>query len=453
MVSTSFFKIHMFCFTPHQNWSTIPFLLLVFLVYPSPSIPLTAQTSPDQQQNVNRAIKNGLRYLRRNQRRNGTWNMKHGNSYPAGETALTLLALLESGANPKHSSIRKALDFLTSYSPRKTYSVSIFLMALKQLFSPEKKQKKNNNSSTDQRSNSSGINPKSVSREARKRAVRSAEWLLGTMHPQGAWTYNRPQNSVQQRILSSSPHGFVLLNRKFNQNRSRTGQQSDWDHSNSQYGVLGLHAASLLGIRFHKNIWKTLLEHWIDKQSDKKKKLQLKWAPVQTNQNSGTQAVTVEKSTHARSWGYKGSSSRTRLSMTAAGVSSVQIAMHHLKKQNALPKSLRKKAKSALTSGLARIQQKLNGNFSFQDAQSSWNFYTIYGIERAMMLTKTGTLGGIDWYRKGASALLDLQNKDGSWGEKQEKIVSTCFALLFLNRSTTPTSTTFTPEPEIIQTK
>jgi hypothetical protein len=63
-------------------------------------------------------------------------------------------------------------------------------------------------------------------------------------------------------------------------------------------------------------------------------------------------------------------------------------------------------------------------------------------------------MGGLDWYGRGAEALLHTQSADGSWngfilgldadpkkaesGARVRRIVGTCFALLFLRKGTTP---------------
>jgi hypothetical protein len=47
-------------------------------------------------------------------------------------------------------------------------------------------------------------------------------------------------------------------------------------------------------------------------------------------------------------------------------------------------------------------------------------------------------MGEHDWYGRGAEYLLANQEKSGSWSESGPRIVTTCFALLFLKRGTKP---------------
>ena len=63
----------------------------------------------------------------------------------------------------------------------------------------------------------------------------------------------------------------------------------------------------------------------------------------------------------------------------------------------------------------------------------------LYGLERVGDLTSRHLIGKHDWYREGAEYLLRRQMVSGGWGGG---ILDTCFALLFLKRSTTPVATT-----------
>jgi len=63
------------------------------------------------------------------------------------------------------------------------------------------------------------------------------------------------------------------------------------------------------------------------------------------------------------------------------------------------------------------------------------HFYYLYAVERAGILYGTDKIGRFDWYREGASYLIINQFDDGSWNKKP---VDTCFAILFLRKSTRP---------------
>src|SRR5690606_2671588 len=57
----------------------------------------------------------------------------------------------------------------------------------------------------------------------------------------------------------------------------------------------------------------------------------------------------------------------------------------------------------------------------------------LWAIQRYCELKDLDRLGGRDWYREGAEHLVATQKADGGWGEA---IHDTCFALLFLRRTT-----------------
>ena len=70
---------------------------------------------------------------------------------------------------------------------------------------------------------------------------------------------------------------------------------------------------------------------------------------------------------------------------------------------------------------------------------SNWQFYYLYSLERACVLSVRANVGEHDWYREGAEHLLAHQRGAG-WqspsGDGPEN--ATCFAILFLTRATIP---------------
>ena len=71
-----------------------------------------------------------------------------------------------------------------------------------------------------------------------------------------------------------------------------------------------------------------------------------------------------------------------------------------------------------------------------------WLYYYLYAIERAGILSDMDKIGKLDWYKEGATFILDQQQSDGRWEEGSSyggNIKDTCFAILFLRRATAPT--------------
>ena len=67
---------------------------------------------------------------------------------------------------------------------------------------------------------------------------------------------------------------------------------------------------------------------------------------------------------------------------------------------------------------------------------TAWHFAHLWALERYGGLSGKQKIAGRDWYREGAAWLVDDQNADGSWSERSYELIDTCFALLFLRRST-----------------
>ena len=136
---------------------------------------------------VEQSIKAGVAYLLKQQRPNGGWGGE------TGESALTTLALLTAGETPQSEPMRRALEFLRSsrINPaHATYTIALNTMVFAAA-DPEK---------------------------YRDDIARNAEWLEQAQTRSGAWTYN--------------------LN---------SGRAGGGDNSNTQYALLGLHAASEAG--------------------------------------------------------------------------------------------------------------------------------------------------------------------------------------------------------------
>ena len=95
-------------------------------------------------------------------------------------------------------------------------------------------------------------------------------------------------------------------------------------------------------------------------------------------------------------------------------------------------------AARAMRDGLAW----LDGHWSVTgnpEAAKTWHYYYLYGLERVGVLSDRKWIGKHDWYREGATEILDHQAAGGAWqGAGMGPLVDTPFALLFLKRATMP---------------
>ncbi len=70
-----------------------------------------------------------------------------------------------------------------------------------------------------------------------------------------------------------------------------------------------------------------------------------------------------------------------------------------------------------------------------------WRTYWLWSLERAAAAAGAREIGGLDWHALGTAFLLEVQCDDGSWSDPEKPLQATCFALLFLTRSTRATLT------------
>lgn len=164
---------------------------------------------------VREAIERGVDYLKRQQRRDGSWPEHPG--FPGGTTALCTLALLESGVDPSQEPIQRALGYLRKIPPERTYVVALQTMAF----------------------------CRAEPKRDRLLITRNVKWLeqaqIAGGPGKGGWTYSLP----------GSP-----------EERNRTG-----DNSNSQFAVLALHEAERVGVPVSPQTWRLAKAHWEDWQN------------------------------------------------------------------------------------------------------------------------------------------------------------------------------------------
>lgn len=301
---------------------------------------------------VQRAIARGVRYLQRVQLADGSWPERY---YPGGETALATLALLQAGQSPADASMRAALEHVRAIPLEHTYVVSLKIMAL------------------------SKADPAKYRAEIRD----AARWLMRAQTQAGLWGYRL------------------------------TGGR--WDHSNSQYALLGLRAAAEAGVPVSGGVWARSRVRVIGTQND----------------DGG--------------WAYreKGTSYG---SMTAANVSNlvilggnVALPQERSFVNGVAPRCGKYRGNRPLIKGLAWL-----GRF-FQADQNpgrgnAFEYYWLYAAERAGILSGRQYFGRHDWYREGAAELVRTQLPDGSWAGRggHLPIADTAFGLLFLAKGHKP---------------
>jgi hypothetical protein len=286
-------------------------------------------------------------------------------------TSLAALALLSADEEPDSPAIRKALEYLRRFGPgdlHSTYAISLQTMVY------------------------AAADPASDA----GRIAANAEWLQeAQLKPgdpakwPGSWGY-------------AESH------------RARPG-----DNSNTQYALLGLQAASDVGVPIDPTVWQ---------------RARLYWELCQKRDGS---------------WAYTPDSNIPTASMTCAGISSLVTtsAARGLDRgdeflDNAV---IHNCGAGGGDSHLKRGIDWLATHFQVDEnfgAGKQWVFYYLYGLERAGRLAGVRNFGEHDWYHLGARKLVSEQQKD-SWAWRgalveSDNVLSTSFALLFLAKGRAP---------------
>ena len=131
--------------------------------------------------------------------------------------------------------------------------------------------------------------------------------------------------------------------------------------------------------------------------------------------------------------------------MTTAGLASLAIIKERLAALDALDRKTGRSIDEAMLGGLGWLTHHFTVDRN-PGAKIGWHYYYLYGLERVGSMLGRPHVGTHDWYREGAEVLLGDQLAEGRWpasadaltAEHEDEILQTCFALLFLRRSTVP---------------
>jgi Domain of unknown function (DUF4159)/Prenyltransferase and squalene oxidase repeat len=317
---------------------------------------------------VERAIREGVRYLRSIQRGDGSWADVE-NDARTGVTSIVTLALLTAGERPDSPVIRKSLEYLRGFTPsdlHSTYAISLQTMVF------------------------AAADPERDT----LRIAANVQWLENAQIKPGdqqlwpgAWSYSDSK-------------------------RGRPG-----DNSNSQYALLGLHAASEAGVQIKPTVWELARIYW-----ERCQKID-------------------------GSWAYTPESPSSTSSMTCAGLSSLIIVGQRtfqgeeFLQGEAIQNCGKGGANKHLRAGIDWLANHFQVGQNFGAGQQ-WKYYYLYGLERAGRLSGVRFFGQHDWYRLGAEELVHEQNKlRGFWQGmlvEAEPVLATSFAVLFLAKGRAP---------------
>jgi len=320
---------------------------------------------------------------------------------------LVLLTLSHAKVDPADEVFQKGLQKLESTKLQYTYRVAALAMALQR------------------------IDPVKYA----DRLAHCAQWLVDTQLPEGEWGYpdtlktpeerpkpvevEAPKPALEPR-KGAKPGGTQasVVIRRSPATRA-LNLKAKGDLSNAQFAVLGLKACADAGIEIPRFTWESALRYFLKTQ----------------NRDGG--------------WGYyfSGMKDKSYASMTSAGVCSVAICRAGLKLRDPLKDP-------AVQAGLVWLGQNFKADENAFATKSHvadperWLYYYLYSIERAGRIAGVDELGRKPWYPIGAEFLLRSQKADGSWWTGLPAVqwkeagdletADTCFAILFLTKSTPP---------------
>ncbi|MDA1052436.1 MAG: DUF4159 domain-containing protein [Planctomycetota bacterium] len=207
------------------------------------------------------------------------------------------------------------------------------------------------------------------------------------------------------------------------------GTDGSGDNSNTQFALLALHEAERVGVEVKRETWEAALDYWLRTQRADGSWSYLELEPTIVN-------IAPEPSTG---------------SMTCAGIGCVVICASKLHSGDArvIGNSVECCGTQSEDDAVERAMQWLSRHFSTSRNPSAINlrrshlYYYLYAVERVGRLTGRRFIGRHDWYREGATSLLDMHDDfRGLWSgaapAEDVPAVATSLALLFLSKGRRP---------------
>jgi hypothetical protein len=331
-----------------------------------------ANATPEQ---VDGAIKKAIGYLY-SQQANGNWevvpqrNMRapqwdvQGNQW-GGLTAVATCALLAAGESPQDARIKSAVDFLLKAEISGIYAMGF----------------------------------------------RCQVWAMLPPDPRVKQAAARDKQVLLAAVRGTPADGRGFYDYAYAPKEKFGGEPNWWDHSVSQYGVLGMWACTQVGIEVPSAYWQVTEQAWKAHQYE----------------DGG--------------WSYRFHDPRPdrtkeTISMTAAGLATLFITQEMLHTTDTL--ECRGNYKDA---NIERAMKWMGANFwSLKENQP---YYSLYGCERVGVAGGYKYIGNVNWFQAGANYIVGNQRQDGSLGQPHNEnntkcIPDTCFGLMFLSRGRAP---------------
>ncbi|MCA8923171.1 MAG: hypothetical protein KDD82_15255 [Planctomycetes bacterium] len=360
---------------------------------------------------VERAIAQGVENL----------ELRSGQVRRSGEVALCAFALLRSGVSARGRAVEGLFEALRRSETNDTYDLAVSIMALEAA------------SLVRTGGPSAGGTAPRYARQALPANVRDevaalARQLVAGQTAQGDWSYTCPKRQSGTKV---GKRGTGTL-------RGAAFSGGTPDNSNTQFAVLGLHAAQRCGVEVPSACWRKVFDHFSTTVSAPQPAdpVAIEWTGARPpvllpGEAQGTRVADPEgtRTGATQGWGYR-RGSPPKPSMTAAGLSSLVISANALLEARRLERAEQDAVGAIARGAMTALAEGLGAERLF--GAEGWHYYMLYSLEKAMDVSGVASLDHVDWWRACARDLARAQRADGGWGTP----VDTSFALLVLNRAT-----------------
>lgn len=463
------------------------------------------------------AIENGAQWLFKQQNADGTFPGFHGKSL--GGHALSVLMLLEAGMDRDDPGIQKAMrkmrelgptekdgdwfagSNVKSFNDHANYSMALMQMAFCKYYEKEEIEAGIFRARSSAEFLTAQQRMWSKLPKADRDVIGHIAWAVSNNDGYG-WGYGvrqpksdppqytetppapeegkpKPVTGEKREAGKEGPAGGGSGNKveegKFPPRPDAASHFQHCDNSNSQYAVLGLKAALLLGapIRLEALAWEAqrLVENftvlgqaerpyvtpgaatvepkprrdsrYADPDANKRPRRARAWLQKYDvgcwSYFAGKGTITIgtkdnergEGGPHADEFDNKVRSFRLSVAMTAAGISSLSILRDALLLAKFRDSDLLARMETAMAGGLFMLGLKypysktITTIDNVRNSDAWWRgadggpgmMYDMYSCERAGVLTSQRYFANIDWYRDGADLLIDKQTPEGNWRE------------------------------------
>jgi hypothetical protein len=332
------------------------------------------------EEEITKSRERGIQFLKLKQKPDGSWDFA---GHDIGITALCTIALIENGMPVTDPVIQRGYEFVKKGTAnlKNTYDLALVATLLSRV----------------------------GDRRDRPQIKALAARLIAGQMDSGGWHYNCPGQELDAEKVLRDPSALPKPKEGFG------------DNSCTQFAVLGLWVASRSGV----NIDKTLA-----KVSQRFNKTQLEdggWAYL--NDVPGNAL---------------GARPPSSASMTGAGLFCLAVA-EATQIREALKSGKRSETPGGVA-GKALIDNKvfskgLKRTGEFVKGMSAGSpRYFMWSVERIGVLLGLEQMGEVDWFQRGADALLKSQKEEGGWptawaDADKNGLSDTAFALLFLRKA------------------